>query len=129
LPFVEHRDATSQIKGCVEIMGNDQDSNSGVPIQITDQLIDVMIDYWVKAGGGFVKENEIGIQNQRTGHGDPRDRTVLAESHCRRRLRNRPAFALFLLISLGHIYGLGSQILLSLDLFRPTLTPTSRSVM
>jgi hypothetical protein len=25
-------------------------------------------------------------------------------------------FALFLLISLGHIYGLGSQILLSLDL-------------
>jgi hypothetical protein len=64
LPFVEHRDATSQIKGCVEIMGNDQDSNSGVPIQITDQLIDGMTDYWVKAGGGFVKENEIGIQNQ-----------------------------------------------------------------
>jgi hypothetical protein len=30
-------------------------------------------------------------------------------------------FALFLLISLGHIYALGSQILLSLDLFRPPM--------
>jgi hypothetical protein len=37
-------------------------------------------------------------------------------------------FAPFLLISLGHIYALGSQILLSLDLFRPSLTPTCRSV-
>jgi hypothetical protein len=67
---IHHRDPVAELRHDAEVMGDEEDREPPVAAQIVEQRQDLRLHRDVERGGGFVRDDHLGVVGQRHGDAD-----------------------------------------------------------